>query len=253
MKRRIAAIGLLVIALQSVLMTEVNAQERSKFEQEIAIGAQAGLNMSQVRFLHNDLTSENEIGNIGWRNGGSLGLAVRFIAQKHFGLQLEANYLQNGWKEKFDNDATPVNGVSFANAETERELDYLSIPLLAHIYWGNTTRFFVNMGPKIGLLLNSEDKKTLNSDQVAAIVANNPEDPRVNDNIDERKTDYGVCVGAGMELHLSRVNVLAEVRWTYGLQDVYPHDKSDVYQRSNHQNIAFTLGVLIPTLKFHSH
>lgn len=241
--------ALIILLLASIFAA--NAQVRSRFEEEIAIGAQGGLNLSQVRFLHNDLTSENELGNIGWNKGASFGISTRFIAQKHFGLQLEFNYLQGGWSESFDEDAT-AGGLDFANATTQGKISYLSIPLLAHIYFGDTHRFFMNFGPKMGILLDASKENTFTAEQKDYILENNPRDPRLNEEIEENTMDYGICVGGGYECHLKRISILAEVRWTYGLQDVYPHSKKDVYQRSNNQDFSFCLGILFPVAKFHS-
>lgn len=226
-------------------------QTRSNFEEEVAIGATGGMNLSQVRFLHNNIMSENELGDMGWKKGATFGLAGRFIAQKHFGLQLEVNYLQGGWSEKFDEEAT-ANNISFAGATTNGELNYLSIPLLAHIYFGNKSRFFVNVGPKMGFLLNSKAENTFTDEQLNVINTNNPRDPRINDNTKAKKNDYGICIGGGYELHLNKLSILTELRWSYGLQDVYSHEKKDVYQRSNNQNVSISIGILMPVVKFHS-
>lgn len=234
------------------LATTASSQTRSQFEEELSIGAQGGLNLAQVRFLHNDVTYASNLGDLGYHKGGSAGISARFIAQKHFGLQLEANYLQCGWFEKW-NEPTLINGVEFEGTTIQRAINYVSIPLLAHIYFGNKNRFFVNMGPKLGLLVGTKNKlNQLSPAQIEALGANNSNDPRINEGIDENKTDYGFCAGAGYELHLKKASILAEARWGYGLQDVFEHGRSAVFQRSNNQTFTFTLGVMMPVLKFHS-
>ena len=60
------------------------------------------------------------------------GLNIRYIIQKHFGLQAEINYTRRGWSST--NDA----------GETYRHcFDYLEIPLVSHIYFGRKNRFFI--------------------------------------------------------------------------------------------------------------
>lgn len=229
-----------------------NSQTRSKFEEEVSVGVQGGLNLSQVRFMHNDVTYANNLGDLGWKKGGAVGASVRFIAQKHFGLQLEADYLQSGWYEKW-NDPTTINGVEFEGADLERTINYMSVPLLAHIYFGEKNRLFFNFGPKIGFLLGTKSKNNqLSGEQISALCQNNANDPRINNLVQEKKTDYGLCASAGYELHLSKCSVLAEARWGYGLQDVFEHSRNAVFQRSNNQMFTFTLGVMMPVLKFHS-
>lgn len=228
------------------------SQVRSRFEEEISVGVQGGLSLSQVRFMHNDVTYANNMGDPAYRKGADFGAVVRFIAQKHFGLQLEANYQQGGWTEKW-NDPTIVNEQQMLDGTIERELDYLNVPLLAHIYFGKTHRMFFNFGPKIGFLMGTGDTKTnLTQAQKEAILTNNWNDPRLNEDIEENKVDFGLCVGAGYEFHLNKVNILAEARWNYGLKDVFEHDRNAVFQRSNNQMFTFTLGVMMPVIKFHS-
>ncbi|MCQ2192816.1 MAG: PorT family protein [Paludibacteraceae bacterium] len=234
------------------LATATNAQTRSKFEEEISVGVQGGLNLSQVRFMHNDITYANNLGDLGYRKGAVMGASARFIAQKHFGLQLEVNYQQSGWYEKW-NDPTTINGIQFQGAEIEREIDYITIPLLAHIYFGEKNRLFFNFGPKLATKLGTDDKKfSLTEEQLNALITNNANDPRIEHTIKEKKVDYGLCVGAGYEFHLNKLSVLAEARWHYGLADIFEHDRYAVFQRSNNQYFSFTLGVMMPVLKFHS-
>lgn len=228
-----------------------NAQTRSRFEQEVSVGGSVGLNMSQVRFLHNDLMNSNQLGELGWTKGVTAGVSMRYIAQKHFGVQLEVNYAQCGWYEKYENKgggSVFVNGVDLTGKVIEQDLSYINVPLLAHIYFGNDFRFFVNFGPKIGFLIDEGDKCD-DPDIKGALIEN---DPRVRKDIEESKFDYSLCAGCGFEVNLGKVKTLAEFRWMYGLQDVYPHERDDAFQRSNNQNLAFTLCVFLPVAKFHS-
>lgn len=242
-------IGLLVLLTG---VSVASAQTRSNFEEEVSVGVHGGLNLSQVRFLHNDITYSSNLGDLGYRKGAEMGASVRFIAQKHFGVQLEVDYLQNGWKEKWTNPMA-INEVEFQGATIERGLNYLSIPLLAHIYFGDKHRLFVNFGPRMAFLLNSgKTKHTLSDSQMEILQTNNPNDPRINEDIEPNNTDYALCAGAGYEFHISKLSVLAEARWNYGLHDVFEHSRSAVFQRSNSQTFTFTLGVMMPVFKFHS-
>lgn len=247
----IKRITLSILALLA-LATTVNAQTRSRFEEEISVGVQGGLNLSQVRFMHNDVTYASNLGDLGYRKGASFGASVRFIAQKHFGIQLEANYQQCGWSEKWD-DQTVINDQEFKGLTIKEELDYINIPLLAHIYFGDKNRLFFNMGPRMGFMINRGDRSgSIDEAHEQALAENNANDPRINDSISANKFDYGLCVGAGYEFRLKKLSILAEARWNYGLKDVFEHDRTAVFQRSNNQAFTFTLGVMMPVVKFHS-
>lgn len=72
------------------------------------------------------------------------------------GAQLELNFSQRGWDEKFD----PEQGFSSEDSYV-RTMNYLEIPFLAHLAFGKDkgVQFFVNLGPQIGLLLNESEKE----------------------------------------------------------------------------------------------
>ena len=49
------------------------SQVRSRFEEEISVGVQGGMALSQVRFMHNDITYANNLGDLGYRKGADIG------------------------------------------------------------------------------------------------------------------------------------------------------------------------------------
>ena len=71
--------------------------------------------------------------------GGNGGLVFRYSGHKCCAVQVELNYQHKGWREHSD-----VGTYS-------RELHYLELPFLMHIYFGSEHwRGFVNLGPQIG-------------------------------------------------------------------------------------------------------
>ncbi|MCL1867440.1 MAG: PorT family protein, partial [Paludibacter sp.] len=105
-----------------------NAQMLAK--SELYLGAASGATISKVGFkphVHQSFV-------LGINAGG----AFRYITEKYFGMQLELNIAQMGWKE----DTT-----FFC-----KQLTYIEIPFLTHIYFGQKTRVFANLGPQIGFL-----------------------------------------------------------------------------------------------------
>jgi len=234
----------------------VYAQE-NPFLQEIALGINGGCNFSKVSFLHNSQAEKAELGDINLWMGLKGGVAVRYISAKHFGVQLEINYATGGWNEKFQ----PVNGnkvylkspslpegIDFTNVNMSRRLDYIDIPLLAHIYYGNRVRFFVNLGPKLGILVSYQElKHNMTAEQIAVF---SQDDPRIYDK-GYRSFDYGLSVGGGLNFQIGRLHAIIEGRYTFGFGDVYNNSKGDVYQRSNNQNVAISIAVLRPVKNFY--
>ncbi len=146
------------------------------------------------------------------------GVTYRFVTEKHFGLQIETNYSQRGWHE--------------ANIDYSRQMNYLELPLLTHLYWGKTNRFIFNLGPKFSYLLNEKvltDDHTKPDDEQRKPAAN--------------KFEYGIAAGLGYNLHLRSAGTFQlELRGYYGLSSIYPGAMSDYFSNSNHINVALNFG-----------
>ena len=221
--------------------------QQNQILHEVALGVNGGVNFYKVSFLHNNPMAAQELGDVGMSMGMKGGVTARYISMKHFGVQLEMNWVQSGWSEKFNN-GDYINGVNFSGVEISRRLNYIEIPLLSHIYFGKKTRFFVNLGPKLGILaFYGELKTNMTSEQMAVF---KPDDPRIYDK-GHNSFDYGLCVGGGLNLQFGRLHTILEGRYTFGFGDVYSNSKSDVYQRSNNQNVAITMAFLLPIKTFY--
>ena len=221
--------------------------QRNLFLQEVAVGVNGGMNFSNVSFLHNNPAKGPELGDIGMESRVKCGISVRHISMKHFGVQLEINYLQGGWSEKFRAE-DKIEGVDFTGVEISRRLDYIEIPLLAHIYFGNKMRFFVNLGPKLGILASyGKLKENFSPEQIVVFDLN---DPRIYDK-GHNNFDYGLSFGVGLDLQIGRLHTVVEGRYTFGFGDVYSNSKIDIYQRSSNQNAAVTVAFLLPVMTFY--
>lgn len=235
----------------TIITCYANAQ-RHTFEQEISVGANAGATFSKVSFLHNNQGLYSKyLGDLGMKGGMKFGASARYISQKHFGVQLELNFLQAGWKEKFSEE-TYLNDETrnFKGLELKRRLDYVEIPLLAHIYFGKSFRYYFNVGPKVAFLINESKLKSSEPISTEDFVVEGIEDPRIDDNADYNKFDYGLVIGLGLEFKMAKTSAMIEGRYNFGFGDVYPNSKKELYQRSNNQIFSVTMAVLMPVLHF---
>lgn len=132
------------------------------------------------------------------------------------GAQLELNFSQRGWDEKFD----PEQGFSSEDSYV-RTMNYLEIPFLAHLAFGKDkgVQFFVNLGPQIGLLLNESEKRK-GTWETANRAPNEQYGKWV-----ENKFDYGIVGGGGIEVRTKAGNFLLEGRYYFGLADFYNSTK----------------------------
>lgn len=197
----------------------------------LEIGFSGGLNMSQLDIQPSVRQT--------MLNGINTGLSLRYTSEKYFkmicGAQIEINYSQRGWEEDFDDDTG--NGYN-------RTLNYLEIPLLAHLAFGKEPRglqFFVNLGPQIGFLISEKEEYVGEWDKESRPSG---VQPIYGKNV-ENKFDYGILGGAGLELKTKAGNFILEGRYYYGLGDIFGNSKTDDFGRSANTTITVRLGYSI--------
>ena len=195
-----------------VLFSSFAFANRHLNKSEIYIGPSLGLNESMIMF--NPTVSQ------GFLKGYNGGLVFRYIADKNFGLQCELNYSQRGWSEK--------------SGLYSRQLNYIELPFLTHVYFGNKNRFFFNIGPKISYLLSDK------------IITNNTISSTDYQHITpiQNSFDYGLCSGLGYLINIKGTVIQLDTRASYGLSDVFSNDKRDFFDTSNNFNLSVNLALL---------
>lgn len=170
--------------------------------------------------------------------GATFGVCARYTEEKYFGLIAEVNFTQRGWAEKF----APETGLTY-----KRTFSYIQLPVMTHIFFGSEKfRGFVNLGPEIGYMLSSKINSNFDYHSVAAV----PTFP-ANHRYDQlamkiaRRFDYGIAGGIGAELRMNRKHsIMIEGRFYYGLANVFPSSRSDVFGASRGMSIECTLAYM---------
>lgn len=198
----------------------------------MAVGFTGGVMMNTIGF--DPTIKQNQ------HIGPTFGVVARYTSERYFkaycALQVELNYSVLGWRENI------LNSNSEPLPDTyERNIHYIQLPMLARLAWGKERRgamgYFL-AGPQIGYCLSEKSKQsafTLNEE-------GNPDRPnglysQYAMSID-RKFDYGITAGAGLELNTSLGHFLIEGRYYYGLSDIFNNSKKDVFGRSNNSTIV---------------
>lgn len=216
-----------------------------EYRNDFSVGVNGGYVFSNVQFVPKVPQSMH--------GGLTGGLTARYVCEKYFNticsIYGEMNFSQMGWKEKIlDSQDNPV-----INAETEqperysRTINYIQVPIFAHLAWGKETKglqFFVQAGPQMGFYLS--DKTGINFE-----LSNRNRSDRVNNTVVqdtmaiERKFDYGIAAGAGLEYsHPNIGHFLLEARYYYGLGNIYGDSKRDFFGRSNYGSIILKMTYL---------
>lgn len=217
---------------------------------DFSIGVNGGYTLSNVGFTPK--VTQSLLG------GTTAGLSWRYVCEKYFSticsIYGEVNYTQMGWKERIlTTDNQPViNAVSGLPEQYSRTLNYLQVPVFAHLAWGKEhsgMQFFFQLGPQFGYLLsektitnfNFKDRNTADRSNVVCA-----QDTMAVEN----KFDYGIAAGAGIELSVRRVGYfLLEGRYYYGLGNIYGDSKRDYFSKSNNSSIVVKLTYLFDVVR----
>ena len=206
MKRIIPAI-LILLSVCAVTL----AQPRFS-EPEMYVGAQGGVMASMMMFkpevsqsaLHPFL-------------GANAGLIFRYAGHKYCAFQLELNWMQRGWYET-------QTGYS-------RQLDYLELPFLSHIYFGKRYRGFINLGPQIGYLIHDSASNTPAGSEPQYLPV-------------DKKFDWGVAAGVGFYARTIAGTWQLEARFNYSFGSVFANRKTDYFDYSNPMNLSLNFAWL---------
>lgn len=170
-----------------------------------------------------------------FNRGMTGGVMVRYIEEDHFGLIAEFNFVQRGWSEDFEEH--PFN--------YSRTINYLELPVMAHIFFGRRGRFFFNAGPQVGIFLGESEKCNFNPAEMATIEGF-PNINRMNEQMVTKtvqKYDYGISAGLGGEFNISKKNSLSiEARFYFGLGNIFPSKRVDTFNASNQMTLSATIG-----------
>ena len=216
------------IAFILTALTAILGTAQTHYEGTFAVGGKAGASLSRVNF--NPTVQQVLL------PGMTAGVMFRYIEENHFGLIAELNLTQRGWKEKFEESDYKYN----------HSFTYLELPIMTHIFFGNQrVKGFFNAGPEINVMLGDGVSSNFNYQQAGDM------EYFINDtrHIEQmtmkvkNKLDYGICAGAGMEVNLNpKHSLLLEGRFYYGLTDVFPNHKTDIFSSSNSMTVTVTLG-----------
>lgn len=201
---------LLIVLL--TLLSGVSGQQ-STFTPETYMGFNGGATVSMVNFMPSVPQ--------GYLNGYSGGVVFRHNSQNHLGMQAELNFNQRGWNE---------------NSGYIRRLNYIELPFMSHFYFGNKVQFYLNLGPKVSVLLGD----VVEGNYAGALTAEQHQ-PIAN------SIDYGFCGGFGLQLKTGKQIFLIDTRINYSINTLFTDRLTDHFRNSNNMNAALTAAWLIQT------
>ncbi|WP_294081338.1 porin family protein [Proteiniphilum sp. UBA5384] len=202
-------LSFIVVCVSFYLSTFPIQAQREVFNGELYLGAGAGATFSKVDFVPKVSTA--------FKQGIYGGIAAKYISERHLGLLMELNLVQRGWEEDFDTSS----GFSY-----NRTLNYIEIPFLMHVYFGEKTKFIFNAGPKISFLVGDNEVMSQSlSDYMDQQRADYPDmkiGMQYQGMSDPKKMEYGLVAGLGMAFKTGIGDFNLEGRYYFGLGDIFP-------------------------------
>lgn len=201
----------LLILMLIAISTFITAQVRLD-NPEMYIGANFGVTESKVMFKPSVAQ--------GFLMGYNGGIVFRYIAEKNVGIQAELNFSQRGWNE--------------SSGLYSRQLNYIELPFMTHIYVGTKNRFFFNIGPKISYLISEKTLLNRNTNAINFQHITSIQHP----------FDYGLCGGLGILFNIKGKILQLDTRANFGLSDVFADAKTDFFATSNNFDLSVNLAWL---------
>jgi len=212
----------IVIGLSLVGSFESSAQIVVTTPYELFVGASGGATYSSVTF--NPKVTQRSL------QGFTFGLTGRLTTGKNVGLQLELNYVQEGWDEEYEE--APEYHYS-------RRLDYLQLPFYTRVqFGGKNVKGFLNAGPQIGYLLSETTVSNLGGAEPGRINAQH-DMPVTN------RFEWGIGGGPGIELRTAIGSFLLEGRYFYSFGDIYSTQRKDFFSKASSSNITVKMTYLL--------
>ncbi len=239
----------LLVLFLSFISFAVKAQV-GEYRTDFAVGVNGGYVLSNVGFQPD--VPQSMLG------GMTMGVTLRYTCEKYFksicAIVAEVNLVQTGWKEKIqgmENQPLYYEGSTEA-LHYQRKMTYLQIPLFARLGWGRERKGlqgFFQVGPQLGIFLSESTTTNL-------IDGEEPTEQRSSSIVEqeskpvEKKFDYGIAGGAGIEFSVPKVgHFMLEGRYYYGLGNIYGNSKSDYFGKSNFGQIVIKATYLFDIVK----
>lgn len=215
--------------LLAALSITAAASAQRTYNPEFYLGAKGGVALSRMSFT----PSVRQ----GWQPGATAGIIARYTEEKVFGLIGELNLEQRGWKEDFQDPRFSYS----------RTLTYINLPIMTHIYFGGKVKGFVNLGPSVSYLIGSSISANFNyadPGSVEGFPIRNRTTEQMSMEVKNR-FDYGIAGGVGLEVRVARRHsLMLEGRYYFGIGNIFPSARRDVFSASRGMSIDVTLTYL---------
>lgn len=212
----------------AIIATALPAGAQTHYKPHIWIGARAGASMGRIDMSPSVPQK--------WQIGTTGALTFRYSEEKLFGLVAELGWAQRGWQEDFEE--VPLS--------YKRSFTYLNASALTQIIFGSRRiKCFINLGPQVSYMVAENISANFDYNDLSS-VTQWPERERMTEQLGmpvQNKFDYGITGAVGGEFYVRPTHsVTLEVRYYFGLGNVFKSSKADTFSASRCTSLEFTLG-----------
>jgi len=210
-------VRILFLVLFCLLANGSFAQKRA------SLGLKFGSGFSGYYFV-TDININPDPIKVGFIPVYSGGVVFNYL-DKIVGIQIGTQYIQKGWIETFNNNAT-----------SEVVIDYLEVPILTHIRFGRTKKsgWVVNLGIYGAYVIQTNE----NHSELKPDLTQDTEYIKYYE-MKYSAFDYGIKAGGGFEFGLGKNSLQFELMFTQGMQNFFEQDRVGIY-KSLSQTLTFS-------------
>ncbi len=190
------------------------------------------------------------------RSGGAFGITTSLYLGSNFSLRIDAMYSSEGGKrdgiQAFDASSisplVPAGTYFYADYKNESILNYAELPVMLKYSFplNKTSKFFLNVGPYIGFLLNAKEITSGSSiiyadrtKQIVIVPVAQSFDANTDITSSINKFNFGVTGGGGFSQQIGSGEVFMDIRGAYGLKVI---QKLSQNGSSHNGNLLIDLG-----------
>jgi len=234
------------------LMVFITLTTLSVAQSKSSIGILAGLNIPRLSGGNNNELSRDYTS----RSGAAFGITSSLYLGSNLSLRIDVLYSSEGGKRNGIQafDATTVNPLAqagtyfYADYKNESILNYAEVPVMLKysVPLTKSSKFYLNIGPYVGFLLNAKEitsgSSIIYADRTRQVVIVPVAQSFVaNTDItsDINKLNFGLTGGGGFAQQISSGEIFIDIRGAYGLKVI---QKLSQNGSSHNGNLLIDLG-----------
>ena len=206
-------------ALIILIIVPVVLSQSNDFKPYSSFGVKQGINYSSVLFVP------------GVKQGITLGywggLAYKYQNERLFGLQIELNYIQKGWKEEFEDTENQYS----------RKLNYVELPFITHVLLGKRKlKYYINLGTAFAYMFSENEEKSL---------LDETNEREYYDKVVENEIEFTGIAGLGIVYDSGIGDIQAGFRYIFSFTDIFDITDDTYYYQSQSSVIGFSVTYFI--------